>query len=99
MYDGREPSFVPRTEYYAPTPRPPSPSAPAPTSPEETHLRTETPGEVDSNKSRARPLRRDHSERSTLLLDDSPKKAALQPWNHLCVTEYELKNENTGRLS
>ncbi|KAG5220424.1 phosphatase protein [Salix suchowensis] len=29
-----------------------------------------------------------HSASSTLLLDDSPLKAWLQPWNHLCVKEY-----------
>ncbi|KAF9494543.1 hypothetical protein BDN71DRAFT_1448731 [Pleurotus eryngii] len=29
-----------------------------------------------------------HSASSTLLLDDSPLKARLQPWNHLCVKEY-----------
>lgn len=30
-----------------------------------------------------------HSPLSTLLLDDSPLKARLQPWNHLCVQEYD----------
>ncbi|KAH6902509.1 phosphoprotein phosphatase [Coprinopsis sp. MPI-PUGE-AT-0042] len=29
-----------------------------------------------------------HSAKSTFLLDDSPKKAHLQPWNHLCIREY-----------
>jgi hypothetical protein len=29
-----------------------------------------------------------HSALTTLLLDDSPKKAACQPHNHLCVPEY-----------
>ncbi|KAF9003070.1 hypothetical protein BDQ17DRAFT_1425586 [Cyathus striatus] len=29
-----------------------------------------------------------HSARTTLLLDDSPLKAHLQPWNHLCIKEY-----------
>ncbi|RXW19610.1 hypothetical protein EST38_g6239 [Candolleomyces aberdarensis] len=29
-----------------------------------------------------------HSAKSTLLLDDSPLKAHLQPWNHLCIKEY-----------
>ncbi|TFK66028.1 hypothetical protein BDN72DRAFT_900159 [Pluteus cervinus] len=29
-----------------------------------------------------------HSATSTLLLDDSPRKAYLQPWNHLCIHEY-----------
>lgn len=30
-----------------------------------------------------------HSSASTLLLDDSPLKARLQPWNHLCIREYD----------
>lgn len=30
----------------------------------------------------------DHSSATTLLLDDSPRKAHLQPWNHLCVPDY-----------
>lgn len=29
-----------------------------------------------------------HSPLTTLLLDDSPNKARLQPWNHLCINEY-----------
>jgi len=29
-----------------------------------------------------------HSAQTTLLIDDSPLKAALQPWNHLCIEEY-----------
>ncbi|KAG6887037.1 hypothetical protein C0992_001118 [Termitomyces sp. T32_za158] len=29
-----------------------------------------------------------HSARTTLLMDDSPLKAYLQPYNHLCVREY-----------
>ncbi|THU91292.1 hypothetical protein K435DRAFT_674332 [Dendrothele bispora CBS 962.96] len=29
-----------------------------------------------------------HSAQTTLLLDDSPLKARLQPWNHFCVPEY-----------
>lgn len=30
-----------------------------------------------------------HSARSTLLLDDSPLKAVLQPYNHVCLPEYD----------
>ena len=35
-----------------------------------------------------------HSALSTLLMDDSSLKAALQPWNHLCIKEYvqEMRN-------
>ncbi|KIL59655.1 hypothetical protein M378DRAFT_169051 [Amanita muscaria Koide BX008] len=29
-----------------------------------------------------------HSAHTTLLLDDSPLKAHLQPWNHICIKEY-----------
>ena len=29
-----------------------------------------------------------HSARTTVLLDDSPLKAKLQPWNHICIREY-----------
>lgn len=37
-----------------------------------------------------------HTARSTLLLDDSPLKAHLQPWNHLCIKEYvsELRKQD-----
>ncbi|KAH6903985.1 phosphoprotein phosphatase, partial [Coprinopsis sp. MPI-PUGE-AT-0042] len=34
-----------------------------------------------------------HSAKSTFLLDDSPKKAHLQPWNHLCIREYLLREQ------
>ncbi|KAJ6520888.1 hypothetical protein DFH09DRAFT_939473 [Mycena vulgaris] len=30
-----------------------------------------------------------HGPHTTLLVDDSPLKARLQPWNHLCVVEYD----------
>ncbi|KAJ7596662.1 hypothetical protein C8J56DRAFT_773659 [Mycena floridula] len=29
-----------------------------------------------------------HSALNTFLLDDSPSKASLQPWNHVCIPEY-----------
>ncbi|KAF7327637.1 FCP1-like proteiny domain-containing protein [Mycena kentingensis (nom. inval.)] len=35
------------------------------------------------------PERYPHSAETTLLVDDSPLKARLQPWNHLCVPEYD----------
>ncbi|KAG5640372.1 hypothetical protein DXG03_008887 [Asterophora parasitica] len=34
-------------------------------------------------------ISRAHSAHTTLLLDDSPLKAHLQPWNHLCIREYD----------
>lgn len=36
-----------------------------------------------------------HSAATTLLLDDSHAKAALQPYNHLCVPEYTRAQRNT----
>jgi hypothetical protein len=36
-----------------------------------------------------------HSAATTLLLDDSHAKAALQPYNHLCVPEYSRAQRNT----
>ncbi|KAF5352020.1 hypothetical protein D9758_009428 [Tetrapyrgos nigripes] len=32
-----------------------------------------------------------HSAYTTVLLDDSPRKARQQPWNHLCIHEYDSK--------
>ncbi|KXN91240.1 hypothetical protein AN958_01762, partial [Leucoagaricus sp. SymC.cos] len=34
--------------------------------------------------------KRNHSAKTTLLLDDSSLKAHLQPYNHLCLKEYDL---------
>ncbi|KAI0052785.1 hypothetical protein FA95DRAFT_1601484 [Auriscalpium vulgare] len=36
----------------------------------------------------------EHSALTTLLLDDSPLKAVLQPYNHLCVPEYTQAQRN-----
>jgi hypothetical protein len=35
-----------------------------------------------------------HSAMTTLLLDDSPQKAHLQPWNHVCLREYDAATRN-----
>ncbi|KZT65715.1 hypothetical protein DAEQUDRAFT_731142 [Daedalea quercina L-15889] len=35
-----------------------------------------------------------HSALTTLLLDDSPKKAAMQPYNHFCIPEYTQERRN-----
>ncbi|KIM37410.1 hypothetical protein M413DRAFT_423204 [Hebeloma cylindrosporum] len=42
------------------------------------------------------PRPQHHSALSSLLVDDSPLKAALQPWNHLCIREYvqEMRRED-----
>ncbi|KAF8178060.1 hypothetical protein BJ912DRAFT_856472 [Pholiota molesta] len=39
-----------------------------------------------------------HSASSTLLIDDSPAKAALQPWNHLCIRDYVQGMRNLDLL-
>ncbi|KAJ6532069.1 hypothetical protein B0H19DRAFT_1081967 [Mycena capillaripes] len=38
-----------------------------------------------------------HGPHSTLLVDDSPLKARLQPWNHLCVGEYDAATRARDR--
>ena len=38
-----------------------------------------------------RPPQQQYSALTTVLMDDSPLKAVLQPWNHLCISEYELE--------
>jgi hypothetical protein len=42
-----------------------------------------------------------HSAATTILLDDSPAKAVLQPYNHLCVPEYSraLRNADLAALA
>ncbi|KZT20498.1 hypothetical protein NEOLEDRAFT_1140602 [Neolentinus lepideus HHB14362 ss-1] len=39
--------------------------------------------------SRGSPAAQVHSALTTLLLDDSPAKAHLQPYNHICIKEYD----------
>jgi hypothetical protein len=48
------------------------------------HLTTKPVEDIDSTD----PRPQHHSALSSLLVDDSPLKAALQPWNHLCIREY-----------
>ncbi|KAJ7455211.1 hypothetical protein B0H11DRAFT_2067080 [Mycena galericulata] len=43
------------------------------------------------------PLPYPHGPDSTLLVDDSPLKARLQPWNHLCVAEYDAATRARDR--
>ncbi|KAJ7158498.1 hypothetical protein C8R46DRAFT_907603 [Mycena filopes] len=38
-----------------------------------------------------------HGPHTTLLVDDSPLKARLQPWNHLCVSEYDAPTRARDR--
>ncbi|KAF5350130.1 hypothetical protein D9756_009123 [Leucocoprinus leucothites] len=48
-------------------------------------------GPSTDSSSAPSPLKREHSAKTTLLLDDSPLKAHLQPYNHLCLKEYDLE--------
>ncbi|GJJ08098.1 hypothetical protein Clacol_002306 [Clathrus columnatus] len=40
-----------------------------------------------------------HSANTTILMDDSPLKTQLQPYNHLCVREYTQNVMNSDRLA
>lgn len=44
--------------------------------------------------------REEQSAQTTLLLDDSPLKAQLQPWNHVCIPEYvsEIREKDLRAL-
>ncbi|XP_006457098.1 hypothetical protein AGABI2DRAFT_188799 [Agaricus bisporus var. bisporus H97] len=44
-----------------------------------------------SPSSSSHTRKRTHSAKTTLLLDDSPLKAHLQPYNHLCLKEYDAE--------
>ncbi|KAF9443974.1 hypothetical protein P691DRAFT_371419 [Macrolepiota fuliginosa MF-IS2] len=46
---------------------------------------------LDPSLSSPTVQKRNHSAKTTLLLDDSPLKAHLQPYNHLCLKEYDLE--------
>jgi len=41
----------------------------------------------------------EHSALSTLLVDDSPEKCVLQPYNHLCVPEYDSTRMHDSGLA
>jgi len=53
----------------------------------------------DSRRTESHPTSR-HTAMSTLLMDDSPQKAELQPYNHLCVKEYSnvIRNRDLASL-
>lgn len=48
-----------------------------------------SPDVVDPETESSTPNPTLHSALTTLLLDDSPHKAALQPYNHVCIPEYD----------
>ena len=56
-----------------------------------------TPSDLSAAKTPPTPH---HNALSTLLMDDSPRKAELQPYNHLCVREYSnvIRNRDLASL-
>ena len=86
------------------------PSADAPPSPQLSIASTPRDSSVPSSPARPsdepseRPaeisLPQAHSALTTLLLDDSPRKAELQPFNHVCIGEYtgELRAKDVESL-
>ncbi|KAJ6512948.1 hypothetical protein C8R45DRAFT_330497 [Mycena sanguinolenta] len=72
----------PRT--LSPPPTPPPPSSDAPQSVQGSDDSASAPP-----KSMPERLSYPHGPYTTLLVDDSPLKVRLQPWNHLCVGEYD----------
>ncbi|KAF9475558.1 hypothetical protein BDN70DRAFT_864692 [Pholiota conissans] len=58
-----------------------------------TQVKEEEKTSADTTKSAA-----SHSALTTLLVDDSPAKAALQPWNHLCIRDYVQAMRNMDLL-
>ncbi|PPQ91766.1 hypothetical protein CVT25_000591 [Psilocybe cyanescens] len=83
----------------SPLPSSPPASDPTPTAPsassDPTPATTATPPSPSQSQSQSHPHTPPHSSAythhsalSTLLIDDSPLKAALQPWNHLVIREY-----------
>jgi len=67
------------------TPLPPSPHPSQASTPRSD--RSPSP-EIESVPNTLAATPRVHSVLTTLLLDDSPKKAAMQPYNHICIGEY-----------
>ena len=45
--------------------------------------------DADGDNHSSVPQQQQHSALTTILMDDSHLKAVLQPWNHLCVSEYD----------
>ncbi|KAJ7291669.1 hypothetical protein C8J57DRAFT_1705186 [Mycena rebaudengoi] len=76
----------------------PVPTTAAATPPPPSSISVSVPSDVDSAVDVVPATKDDagirgpyaHGAHSTLLVDDSPLKARLQPWNHLCVGEYAV---------
>lgn len=62
------------------------------TSPAETAIRSEADGIAEQTGLAPSVT---HSAMTTLLLDDSPAKARLQPYNHVCIPEYDSSLRGT----
>ncbi|KAH9840620.1 uncharacterized protein C8Q71DRAFT_854498 [Rhodofomes roseus] len=72
------------------TPLPPSPSSSTASLPS-----SSPPGRPSSPvRSAETTAPHVHSALTTLLLDDSPAKAAMQPYNHFCIPEYAQQQRN-----
>ncbi|KAF8206145.1 hypothetical protein K438DRAFT_1963244 [Mycena galopus ATCC 62051] len=85
-------SSVPPAPALRYSPSAPSPRAlsPPPMPPPSSSAPQSSPAEDDSAQAPAStPPLYPHGPHTTLLVDDSPLKARLQPWNHLCVGEYD----------
>ena len=54
-------------------------------------MRPPTSPEHESEQTAVIQRSHTHSALTTVLLDDSPLKARLQPWNHICIPEYTRK--------
>ncbi|KAF7336833.1 FCP1-like proteiny domain-containing protein [Mycena venus] len=108
---GYLPSSSPRRSSPPPSP-PPTSSQPPPSSSwsaqPDSGWGNSTPSEpaiaVDTNlapkpESASVPSAYPHGPETTLLVDDSPLKARLQPWNHLCVGEYDAVTRTRDRAA
>jgi hypothetical protein len=77
----------------------PSPSSTPPHSSSPSHSRSQSPPgshRLPRTSASLTEVKQEHahSAASTLLLDDSPAKARLQPYNHVCLREYDSALRN-----
>ncbi|KAH8105353.1 hypothetical protein BXZ70DRAFT_887596 [Cristinia sonorae] len=64
-------------------------SIPSHSSPPSSPASSPPPSSAHSRRSPSPKPSSVHSALTTLLLDDSPRKAELQPYNHICIPEYD----------
>ncbi|KAF7374621.1 FCP1-like proteiny domain-containing protein [Mycena sanguinolenta] len=87
--------IIPAALRYSPSAPPPRALSPPPTPPSLSDAPQPLQGSDDSAPAPAPPESiperpsYHHGPYTTLLVDDSPLKVRLQPWNHLCVGEYD----------